>query len=143
MNPILRNILACLIGVIIGMIVNMGLIVSGLSVFPYPDGIDPNDMLQLKELFKDASLKYYIFPFLAHAIGTLAGAFVGCKLAINNKLTIAIVIGAFFLIGGIMINYNIQGPSWFIFMDLSIAYFPMAFLGKKLAGSKSWFSAKN
>lgn len=40
MNPILRNILAVIAGIVIGSVVNMSLITISGSVIPPPDGTD-------------------------------------------------------------------------------------------------------
>lgn len=134
MHPTLRNILVTILGLVIGMLVNGTLINAGTNIFPYPESVDPNNFEHLKEVFKDAPMKYYIFPFLAHALGTLVAAFVACKLAVSEFKKITLVIGGLFIVGGLMANYLIQGPIWFIAADLLLAYIPFAFAGKKLAG---------
>lgn len=135
MNPILRNIIAVVLGLIVGMFVNMSLVNMGYSLTPIP-GFDPNDpeaMENLSIVYKNLDFKFYVFPFLAHAIGTLAGALVAGLIAATHKMKFAITIGCFFLVGGIMINYMIAGPVWFIAADLIIAYIPMGWLGGKMA----------
>ena len=37
----IRNILAVITGILVGMIVNMGLIILGSSLIPIPEGFDP------------------------------------------------------------------------------------------------------
>jgi hypothetical protein len=37
-----------------------------------------------------------------------------------------------FLLGGIMMAFSVGGPTWFIILDLTIAYLPMAWLGYRL-----------
>ncbi len=143
MSPVVRNILAVIIGLVVGNLVNMFLITYSGSIIPLPEGIDPNNMEQLQENFKHFPLKNFIMPFLAHALGTLAAAYVACKLAMSRKRTLVIIIGSIFLVGGIAASFMIKPPSWFIFVDLALAYFPMAFLGQKLAGDKSWISNKS
>ena len=79
--------------------------------------------------------KHFLFPFLAHALGTLCGAAVGHRVAGRYRLGISLVIGALFLAGGIAAAFMIPAPAWFIGLDLSIAYLPMAWLGS-LVGRK-------
>ena len=45
--------------------------------------------------------KHFISPFLAHALGSLAGAFLAAKIALSHQMKIALVIGAFFSLGGL------------------------------------------
>ena len=134
MNPILKNVLAVVAGIVIGSIVNMGLIMLGPSIIPPPEGVDMTTSEGLAVGMKLLETKNFIFPFLAHALGTLAGAFTTVKLAGSHNLKLALGIGAFFLLGGAMMVYSIPTtPKWFAALDLIGAYLPMAWLGNKLA----------
>lgn len=133
MNPILKNILAVIAGVIIGMAVNMALVYLGPMVIPPPEGADmttPEGLNAAAHLLRPV---HFIFPFLAHAGGTLVGAFAAAKIAANNKMKFALGIGAFFLIGGIAASQMIPAPTWFVVLDLVAAYIPMGWLGGKWA----------
>ncbi len=133
MNPILKNILAVIVGVVAGMAVNMGLVELGLKLVPMPEGVTFENM---NEYIHSFEIKNFIFPFLAHALGTLAGAFVVAKLAASHKMKFAIGIGVFFLLGGIaMVKMMSNAPMWFNVLDLVGAYIPMGWLGAKLAGT--------
>ncbi len=81
--------------------------------------------------------KHFIFPFLAHALGTLVGAFIISKIAASHHIKLALLVGAFFLLGGIQMALSLNAPLWFEIVDLALAYIPMAFLGWKIAGSPS------
>lgn len=134
MNPILRNILAIVAGVIVGSAVNMGLVMLGPIVIPPPAGTDMTTMKGLTEAMPLMQPKHFIFPFLAHALGTLTGAWVVAKIAASRKLQMAMTIGLFFLFGGIMNIQMLPGsPVWFNVLDVGLAYLPMAWLGHKLA----------
>lgn len=132
MNPILRNILAVLFGWLAGSIINMGIIQTGHLVLPIKD-LDPNDMESLARVMPTLDFKYFIFPFLAHALGTLAGAILAGWIASSEKMKFSIGIGILFLLGGIWVNYLIPGPVWFTIADIALAYLPMAWLGGKIA----------
>ena len=80
--------------------------------------------------------KHFIFLFLAHAIGTLVGAYLSVRIAASHKMYFALGIGVFFLIGGISMVFMIPAPVWFIVADLSLAYIPMGWFGWKLSGQK-------
>jgi hypothetical protein len=136
MNPIARNILAAIGGFVIGSVVNLGLITLGMSVVPLPEGTDVSTMAALRESMKLLPPVNFIFPLLAHAVGTITGAFVAAKLAASHHRKFAIGIGVCFLIGGIAMIVNCGGPVWFIAADLLLAYIPMALLGGFLAGGK-------
>ncbi len=133
MNPIVKNILAVITGLIISSVVNMGLIMISGSVIPPPEGGDVTTLEGLKETMHLFEPKHFIFPFLAHALGTLVGAFVAATIAANNKMKFAIAIGCFFLIGGIINVVMLPSPTWFAILDIVGAYIPMAMIGGKLA----------
>ena len=136
MNPIIKNVLAVIFGWLVGSVVNMGLIKFGHKLFPIA-GIDPNDMNAIAEVMPTLEYKYFIFPFLAHALGTLSGATIAGLMATSHKMKFSLGIGGLFLLGGIIVNYMIPGSTWFAVTDIVIAYLPMAWLGGKLAGNIS------
>lgn len=133
MNPIIRNILAVIAGIIIGSIVNMGIINLSGSIIPPPEGSDLTTTEGLKAAMHLFEPKHFIMPFLAHALGTLIGAFVAAKIAATHKMKFAIAIGVFFLLGGISMVFMLPSPTWFTALDLILAYIPMAYLGGKFA----------
>lgn len=134
MTPLVKNILAVVAGIAAGWIVNMGLIILSGSIIPPPEGVDTTNMESLAEGMQMFGPKHFIFPFLAHALGSLAGAFTVAKIAANNHLKFALAIGAFFLIGGIMMVVQLPAPFWFEALDLIVAYIPMGWLGAKMSG---------
>jgi len=133
MNPILKNILSVVTGLIIGSMVNMGIIMLSGSIIPPPEGGDITTMEGLKATMHLFEPKNFIFPFLAHAMGTLAGAFVATKIAATRKQVMALLIGLFFLIGGTINISMLGGPMWFTALDIIVAYMPMAYVGWVLA----------
>ena len=136
MKSVFKNILAVILGIIVGSFVNMALIMMSNSVIPLPAGVDPNNMEDLKANIASFPAKNFIFPFLAHALGTLIGAFVAAKIAANKHLGISMIIGFVFLLGGLMMVVDLPAPMWFNVLDLVGAYIPMAWLGWKLARRK-------
>lgn len=136
MNRILKNSIAIITGWLIGSIVNMGLIKLGHGVYPI-EGIDPNNMEALANIMPTLDFKYFIFPFLAHALGTLAGAVIAALIAVNHKMKFALGIGVLFMIGGILVSFMIPAPTWFVVADLVLAYIPMAWIGGRLVTKKS------
>jgi len=136
MNSIARNVLAVISGVLIGSLVNMGLINIGPFVVPQPQGADITTMEDLRDSMKLFTPMNFLFPFLGHALGTLSGAFVAAKVAANHPMMFAIGIGVFFLIGGATMVSMLGGPMWFNVTDLLLAYIPMGYLGGILAIGK-------
>ena len=141
MNPIARNVLAVVSGVVVGSMVNMGLINLGPLVVPLPEGADASTTENLRDSMKLFTPVNFLFPFLAHAIGTLSGAFIAARIAANRPLIFAVGIDVFFLVGGAMMVSMLGGPMWFNVTDLLLAYIPMGYLGGVFArGKRDHFS---
>ncbi len=136
MNTTLRNILAVIAGIFVGSIVNMGIVNLSGALIPPPDGVDMSDMESMKASFHLFEPRHFILPFVAHALGTLVGAYVAGRIAFNHKMKFALSIGGFFLIGGLTMVLMLPSPIWFALLDLSCAYIPMAWLGGKLASGR-------
>ena len=138
---VLRNVLAVVAGLVVGGAVNMALVIASPLVIPPPAGVNVSDPQSLSESMHLLEPKHFVFPFLAHALGTLVGALVAFLIAASHKPVFAFVIGACFLAGGIAASRMIPAPTWFVVLDLAAAYVPMAFLatllGRRIAGPKS------
>lgn len=133
MNPMIKNSLAAIAGIVVGTVVNMGLIMVGSAIIPAPPGVDVMDSTSIANSLHLFEPQHFVFPFLAHALGTLVGAFVAAKLAVSHKMRFAFGIGIFFLIGGVASLTMIPAPTWFAALDLIVAYLPMGWLGGKMA----------
>jgi hypothetical protein len=129
----LRNFLALVVGLFLGGLVNMGLVTAGPAVFPLPAGIDvtkPESLAASIHLFEPRN---FVFPFLAHALGTFVGAFVAHAAAASRRWLFAWIVGVVFLGGGIAAARMIPAPGWFVALDLVAGYIPMAWFGGTLA----------
>lgn len=137
MKSILRNILAVLVGIIVGGFVNMGIIMISGSVIPPPEGVD---MTTTEGLIAAADLLqpiHYLMPFLAHALGAFVGALIAGLIAASHKMIFALSIGLVFLVGGIMMVFTVPAPTWFIAVDLVLAYIPMAYIAGNMTTKKA------
>ena len=138
MKPIYKNILAVACGLIVGGLVNEGLIMMSSSFIPPPAGADVSTMEGLKKSMHLFQPRHFVMPFAAHALGTFVGAFLTSYLSANKKLMLSMLIGFMFLLGGISAVMMLPAPLWFNVLDLSCAYLPMSYLGylliKKIQG---------
>ena len=132
MSNWLRNALALIAGIAIGGGVNMALIAISPALIPPPAGVDVNDVESLSKGMHLFEPRHFVMPFLAHAVGTLAGALAAYLLAATYNAQIAYAIGAIFLCGGVAASFMLPAPAWFIVLDLVVAYLPMAWLGIRM-----------
>lgn len=132
-----RVVLAVLLGLVVGSVVNMALItVSGRVIAP-PAGADVTTTEGLRASMHLFEPRHFLFPFLAHSLGTFAGAFVAALVAPGGSLRVALVVGGFFLLGGIASVIMLPAPLWFSAVDLLLAYLPAAWLGHRFAARLS------
>jgi hypothetical protein len=128
MANLLRNVVAILAGIAIGGGVNIALITLSPSLIPPPAGVDVNNAESLSKAMHLFEPRHFVMPFLAHAVGTLAGALAAYLIAASYKAQMAYLIGAVFLCGGVAASFMIPAPTWFIALDLLAAYLPMSWL---------------
>ena len=132
MQSVLRNVAAFVIGIVTGAAVNMALVALGPALIPAPAGVNMSDPASLSSSIHLLEPRHFLFPFLAHATGTFAGAAVAFLIA-SHRSVMAGVIGGFFLLGGIAACMMIPAPTWFKAVDLLFAYLPPAWLGAHVA----------
>lgn len=135
MRTIARNAIAVISGVLVGSLVNMGLIMVSGQVIPPPEGVDVTNMESLRSSMHLFEPKHFLFPFLAHALGAFVGGFVTSMLAATQRMKLALGVSAFFLLGGIVNVFLLPSPIWFAALDLIGAYIPMGWFAGKLAES--------
>lgn len=132
MNPIIRNILALVAGILIGSSVNMAIIMVSGTLIPAPNGADVTTMEGLNATMHLFQPKHFIMPFLAHALGTFCGALLTAFIASSHKINLALLISVVFLAGGIANVLLLPSPIWFTIVDLVGAYLPMGYIAGKL-----------
>ena len=133
MPKVLRIVLSVFAGLVLGSVVNMALITVSGKVIPPPTGADVTTMEGLKASLHLFEPRHFLFPFLAHALGTLVGAFAAAMLAPQSAKLCAYIVGAVFLLGGVANVMMLPAPVWFCAVDLLFAYVPAAWLGLMLA----------
>jgi len=132
MKPIIRNILAVIAGLLVGGALNMALVEIGGKLVPAPAGADVTSMEGLKSSMHLFTPVNFLFPFLAHALGTFVGAVLAAFFAVSHKMWFALGIGVCFLVGGILNIVMLPSPLWFTLLDLVVAYIPMGYLAGKM-----------
>jgi hypothetical protein len=129
---ILRNILAVVLGLLVGGIVNWLLLLLGGALIHNPAGFDASSneaYLATMHLLKP---QHFLFPFLGHAVGSFAGATVAVLIAANRKNIFALVVCSLFMLGNLANVFVIPSPAWFIFPDMLIAFLPMGWLAARI-----------
>lgn len=128
---IVKSILAIIVGIVVGSLVNGVILLASFAVFGAPEGLNVFDAESVKANAGGFTTANLVGTLLAHQLGTLVGAFLAAKIAPFGKIAFAIAIGAWFLLGGIYAATVVAAPMWFVVIDLAL-YLPIAILGGKL-----------
>jgi RsiW-degrading membrane proteinase PrsW (M82 family) len=130
----MKSILLAIGGLFIGAFVNMGIIQLGTYLIKAPGAYDLSTEEGLAQAMPLMGFEHFVFPFLAHALGTVVGAYFVTKMKVDKPLLKSMAIGFAFLAGGVMMVLSLpQTPLAFSLVDLLLAYLPMAYLGYRLA----------
>lgn len=134
---VIRLVVQVLVGFIAGSLVNMGLVYVGPLIIPPPEGTDFSTMEGLKAAMPLMQPKHFLFPFLAHSMGTFAGASVAIFLSKQQQTIAPWLVGVLFFAGGLINIFLLPSPLWFTMLDLSLAYLPVAWLSIIFFGKKN------
>lgn len=96
MNAILRNIIAVLVGIVCGSILNGAIINISSSIIPPPAGVDITTEEGLKATIHLFEPINFLMPFLAHALGTFLGALICVIIAVTHHIELALGVGFIF-----------------------------------------------
>ena len=125
--------IACLLA---GAFVNGGLIQLGYTLISPPPGYNLNSEEGFQAAVKQMQFRHFIFPFLAHALGTFASVWLWSSLNNQVRWQTVFLIAGFFFTGGALMVYTVNAPFWFELLDLMYAYFPWAILAYLTRWSK-------
>lgn len=127
-----KQILAVIVGVIIGGLIIYGIESINMVRYPWPENLSMEDKEAFAEYVSSLPVDAFITVIIAHLIGSFVAGFVCSKITPSRKLLLGTICGMFFLVGGIMNLVMIPHPLWFMVIDLMI-FVPFAWLGAKLA----------
>ena len=94
---------AVLVGLGVGMAVNMALIqLNSTVLYPAPEGMDMNDPEQLQAYMDTLPAAAFLVVMAAHLGQALIGGWLAACLAVKRPVLLALIVGAFTMVGGIM-----------------------------------------
>lgn len=132
MKPVIRSIVAILLGSVLAGVLIAVLESAGHLVYPPPPGLDPGDIEALKAAMADIPTGALLLVLLAWGVGTFAGGWLAAGIARRAPTVHAMIVGALFLAAGVMNMLMIPHPRWFWFPGVAV-FLPAAFAGARLA----------
>ena len=130
-----RKILAVVVGIVAGSIVNMAIVTLSNNLYPYPETVDPNDFDAVRAHIEanGMAMGAMLLILAAHSIGSLASGLVCGLIAKRPWYAAAIGLGLLWTAGGIAMLMILPAPLWFQITDV-VLYVPAAILGVMIGG---------
>ena len=111
----IRNILALIAGLFVGMSVNMALVMLNAHVlFPMPPGTDWNNPELLSAYIATLPFAAFVVVLLAHLGQSFVGGFVAARFCASRPMVLAMIVGVLSLAGGIMNMMSLDHPKWML-----------------------------
>ena len=111
----MRNLLALIAGLIVGMAVNMGLIELNTRVLhPLPAGTNAADPEQFNAYIATLPVTGFLVVMLAHLGQAFVGGWTAARLASSRPMMLAMMIGTLSLMGGIVMMTIVNPPAWML-----------------------------
>jgi hypothetical protein len=110
-----RNVIAIIAGLAVGMTANMALITLNSKVFyPMPEGLRMDDAEGVSAWMATLPATAFLVVMLAHLSQALCGGWVAARLASSHPMRLAMSVGVFSLVGGVMAFFMFDGPIWMV-----------------------------
>ena len=108
----MRDIIAVLVGWIVGMATNGAFVFLSVALYPMPDGVTFNDKEGFAAYIETLPLTAFLIVLVAHLSQAFFGGLVAAKISKKRPLTVAMIIGSLSLIGGYINMQSIPLPAW-------------------------------
>ena len=109
----LRNIIAVVVGLFVGSLINMGLIRLNTEVlFPMPEGTSTEDTEAFNAYLAGLPATAFLVVMAAHLLQSLVGAFIAARIAAARPMLVAMIVGVLSLVGGVAALFMFEGPAW-------------------------------
>jgi len=131
-----KNVLAVIIGILVGMIVISIVEAIGHMIYPLPEGFDPYNSEIVKAYMTDMPVGALLFVLLAWAAGSYSGGWIAVLIAVRSFRIIAVIVGLFLLAAGVYNMIMIPHPLWFSVLGI-MGIFAGTWLGMALGIRKA------
>ena len=134
MHPIIKTVLAIIIGIVISMCVVVLTETVAERYFP-AHSINPT-IPEREEMIRTAPLIAMLIFLFGHGLSSFFGAYIAARIAPDNKKLMAGITVAFvLLLGGIVLFVSIQHPLR-LALGTCISYMAFSFLAIKIASRR-------
>ena len=111
----LWNALSIVVGLAVGMVVNMALITLNSKVlYPAPEDLDFKDTEKFQAYVDTLPAPAFLVVMAAHLGQAFVGGLVAASLAASHPILLALIVGGVSLLGGVMMMRTVKGPRWML-----------------------------
>jgi hypothetical protein len=132
MKKVLRGGAAVFLGFLSAFVVVGVTELVGMSVFPPPVKIDPNNAESLAAAMKVLPIGALVMVVLAWGLGAFCGAWVSTRISPGRQVIFGYIFGGLFLLATLVNLMGMPHPAWMWIVGL-LEIFPLAYLGARLA----------
>ena len=133
----IRNIIAVVVGVIVGMVFNMAVVILNTAVlFPVPEGFNWNDPDAVGAYFTNLPLPAFLVVLVAHLGQAFFGGLVAALISRNAAMTVAMIIGVLSMLAGIANMMMVPNPAW-MWIEVPLYLVAAWFAGRIVLAVKS------
>ena len=134
MNPVIRSVLAVVVGMLSAFVMIALVQVIGVRVYPPPTGMDPTNLESMKAVMARIPLGALLFVLLSYTAGSVAGGWVAARFAPKGRMMHAMSVAALLFGAGLVNLMTIPHPVWF-WVASSALYWLGAWSGAQAAGT--------
>ena len=108
----MRNILAVLVGMIVGMGINMAFLFLNVALHPMPSGVTFEDAEGMVDYISTLPLQAFFLVLVAHLGQAFVGGWVAARISANHPMAVALIVGSLSLLGGFLNMMQLPHPWW-------------------------------
>jgi len=108
----MRDIIAVLVGWIVGMAANMAFYYLNVALYPMPVGVTLKNKAGFAAYVETLPITALLIVLVAHLSQVFFGALVAAKISRKRPMVVAMIIGVLSLIGGYINMQSIPLPTW-------------------------------
>lgn len=112
----MRDVVAVIVGLLVGMATNMLFVLVNIKIYPMPEGVSMNDTEGLAEYIGTLPLPAFLIVLVAHLSQAFVGGGVAAKISLRRPMAVAMIVGSISLVAGVvnMSKLSAVTPSWML-----------------------------
>ena len=126
----IRDVAAVVVGLIVGMAVNIALVNLNLVLFPMPEGVTFEDAEGLATYMTTLPLQAFLLIIVAHLGQAFVGGWVAARISTDRPMAVALIVGGLSLAGGVA-NMMMMPLPWWMWMEIPL-YLVVAWIAGNL-----------